>query len=180
MREYVSKWIRDGHRIFKSSPTGCYFICHAIIKLVGSKYMSPDDHKRANSRLFVSVSQCQKCWMHNTLVSEFSSNEDMYEALCASSQIPFLNSLSLLYTFRNTKCLDGSFTWNWIKLSENTLIISPYKWNTLKNYTYIFNALMATTEEQFYARVFTGYVDAKLNDSDFLSCGLQKRTTAKS
>ena len=39
VREYVSKWIRDGHRIFKSSPTGCNFICHDVVKLVGSKYI---------------------------------------------------------------------------------------------------------------------------------------------
>ena len=75
VRESVSKWVKDGHRIFKSSPTSCYFICHDVIKLVGSKCVSPDAYKRANSRLFVSVSQCQKCWIHNALVSEFSSNE---------------------------------------------------------------------------------------------------------
>ena len=57
--------------------------------------------------------------------------------------------------------------------------MSPYRWNTLKNYTYIFNALMANTEEQFYALILKGSVDAKLNDNDFLNCGLQKKTKAK-
>ena len=95
----------------------------------------------------------------------------------------FADSLSKLPEFllhvRNTKCLDGSFTWYWIKFAENTVIISPHKWNTLKNYTHIFNASMANTEEQSYALILKGYVDAKLNDDDFLNCGLQQRTTAK-
>ena len=68
-----------------------FFLCHSVISLVGSKYMSPDDYKRANRRLYVFITKFKGYELSNELVSEFESNTDMYGALCASSQIPFLN-----------------------------------------------------------------------------------------
>ena len=95
VKEYITKWVRDGYRIFNAHPFGFYFICQSVIALVGSKYMSPDDYKRANNRLHVSIAKFKDYELHNELVSEFESNSDMCGALCASSQIPFLNCLTL-------------------------------------------------------------------------------------
>ena len=54
--------------------------------------------------------------------------------------------------------------WNWVKLNENTLVISPYKWNRIKGKIYALDALIANTEEQFYALILQGYIGAKHND----------------
>ena len=117
VKEYITKWVRDGYRIFNAHPFGFYFICHSVISLAGSKYIAPDDYERANSRYYE---------LSNERVSDFESNTDMCGALCASSQIPFLNCPNFFYTYRNNRCLDGGLTWNWVKLNENTIVISPY------------------------------------------------------
>ena len=147
-----------------------------MISRVGSKYMSPDDYKRANSRLYVSITKFKDDELSNELVSGFESNTDMYGALCASSQIPCLNCPNFFYTYRNHRCLDGGLTWNWVKLNENTLAISPYEWKRIKGKSYVLNALIANTEEQFYALILQGYIDAKQNDNDFVKCGLEKKS----
>ena len=100
----------------------------------------------------------------------------MYGALCASSQILFLNCPNFFSTYRNHRCLDGGLTWNWSKLNGNTLDISPYKWNWIKDKNYASDALIANTEEQFYALNLQGYIDAKQNDNDFVKCGLEKKS----
>ena len=87
----------DGYRIFNAHPFRFYFICHSVISLVGSKYMSPDDYKRANKRPYVSITKFKDYELKNELVSEFESNTDMYGAPCASSQIQFLNCLIFLH-----------------------------------------------------------------------------------
>ena len=64
-----------------------------------------------------------------------------------------------------------------MKLNENTLVISPYKWKRIKDKIYASDALIANTEEQFYALILQGYIDAKHNDNDFGKCGLEKKST---
>ena len=96
--------------------------------------------------------------------------------LCASSHIPCLSCSTFFYTYRNHKCLDGGLTWNWVKLNENTVVISPYKWIKSKGKTYALDALIANPEEQFYAPISQGYTDAKHNDNDFVKCGLEKKS----
>ena len=114
--------------------------------------------------------------LSNELVSEFESNTDMYGALCASSQILFMSCPNFFYTHRNHKCLDGGLTWNWVKLNENTLVISPYKWNRIKGKINASDALIANTEELVYALILQGYINPKHNDSDFVKCGLEKKS----
>ena len=100
----------------------------------------------------------------------------MYGALCASSQILFLNCPNFFYTYRNHRCLDGELTWNWVKLNEITLVISPYKWNMIKGKIYALDALIANTEEQLYALILQGYIYAKPTDNDFVKFGLEKKS----
>jgi hypothetical protein len=59
------------------------------------------------------------------------------------------------------------------------LVISPYRWNRFKNKVYAVNALIANTEEEFYAHILQGYLDAKKNDKDFLKHGLTKKAKSK-
>ena len=64
---------------------------------------------------------------------------------------------------------------NWIKLKENTIIISPYKWNWRKRYTYALTALISNSEKEFEKLVTQGYADAQQHDSEFMKFGLTKK-----
>jgi hypothetical protein len=139
--------VKDLYKIFAGSLTGCYTVYHDALRSVASKYMEGDSYKKANHRLFVSVTKVSFTGLNNELVHVFNSNDDLYDAICASSQIPFINSPSFFYMFRNTICLDGAFSYNWIKLQEDTLLIPPYKWNLWKKYTYALTGLLGNSEE---------------------------------
>ena len=41
---------------------------------------------------------------------------------------------------------------------------------------YAFDALSANTEEQLYALILQGYIDAKHNENDLVKCGLGKKS----
>jgi len=179
IKDFLATWVKDFYFYYGMNILGCYLITPKVIKVTSAKYMSEDDYERANNRLLVAVSEFNHFWFHNELISEFTSHSDMIDTLCASSHIPFTNTASLFYPFRGQRCLDGGLTWNWIKLDQNTLMISPYRWNRLKNSTYLLNGLFANTEKQYYTLVLQGYQDAKRNDSDFLKHGFIKKSCSK-
>jgi hypothetical protein len=155
--------------------TGSYTILHDALRAVASKYMKEDSYKKANDRLFVSITKVFRCSCKNEIINDFNSNDDIYDAVSASTHIPLITSLKLFYKFRKHKCIDGSFSNNWIKLKENTIIISPYKWTWWKRYTYAFTALISNSEKQFENLVKQGYEDAKKHDSEFMKFGLAKK-----
>jgi hypothetical protein len=78
------------------------------------------------------------------------------------------------HSFRGGLKLDGSFTYNWLKLDNNTIMISPYQWSFFRKYTYLLTALITPTEEQFHKLVMKGYNDALRNDDYFIHGGLSK------
>ena len=63
-----------------------------------------------------------------------------------------------------------------MKLNENTLVISPYKSHRIKGKIYASDASIANTEEQLFALILQGYIDAKHNDNGFVKCGLGKKS----
>ena len=38
VKDYITKWVRDGYRTFNAHPFDFYFICHSVISLVGAKW----------------------------------------------------------------------------------------------------------------------------------------------
>jgi len=137
--------------------------------------MKEDSYKKANHRLFISITRVSLRGWKNEIVDAYNSDDDLYDAIGASAHIPIMTSLSLFYKFRNTACIDGGFSYNWIKLKENTLLIPPYKWNLWKRYTYALTTMITNSEKQFYALVKQGYEDAKKNDIEFIKLGLTKK-----
>ena len=110
LTEYLSKWVKDLYKVFRVSSTGCYTIYHDTIRSITAKYIDEDCYKKANHRLFVSITKISRKGYNNELVHVFNSNDDLYDAICASSHIPFINSPSMFYMFRKkTICLDGAF-----------------------------------------------------------------------
>ena len=114
VEDYINKMIPEA------------FLVHGVIKSSMLKYMSETDYKKATERLFVSLTRCRCSGFSNILVQEFESNEDVLEAICATSHIPYVGSPGLYYKFRGMKCMDSGFTHNWIMLDDETLMISPY------------------------------------------------------
>ena len=166
VKKYVNTLIPEAYVMFNSSRTGPYLIAHDVIKSIMLKYMLKQDYKKANGRLYISLTRYRCSGLTNRLVNEFDSNEDVLEAVCASSHIPYICTPTLYYKFRGMKCIDGAFSYNWVKLDDSTLIISPYKWSKQK-YIYALTALIANTSEQFSRLVKQGYEDARRNDSYF-------------
>lgn len=53
--------------------------------------MLPEDaYKRCCGRLFISISIVTLFGLKNRIISEYTSNDDLFEACCASSTIPFI------------------------------------------------------------------------------------------
>ena len=73
----------------------------------------PDDaYKQCSGRLFISITEITLFGLQNRIVSEFSSNEDLFKACLASSSIPYLTWRKNFFEYRNMWCLDGGFTNN--------------------------------------------------------------------
>ena len=113
IKEYVYIWIKESYKVFKNRLLATYLICHSVIKRIHLKYLSQEDYKKANGRLFISITRFKRL-LRNRIINRFYSNEDLVDAICSSSQIPFMLSPSLFYKFRGERCLDGGFSYNLI------------------------------------------------------------------
>ena len=163
IREYILVWIKEAYQVFNKRFLATYLVCHSIIKLIHLEKLSPEDYEKANGRLFISITRF-KCFLKNRIINKFYSNEDLVDATCASSQIPFILSPSFSYTFRGERCLDGGITYNWMRRDDDTIMISPYQWSRLR-YFYALTALIYCTEKNYYRLVQRGYDDAKANNA---------------
>jgi hypothetical protein len=165
IKEYVYIWIKESYELFNKRLLATYLICHSVIKRIHLKYLLREDYKKANGRLFISITRF-KCFLKNRIINRFYSNEDLVDAICSSSQIPFMLSPSLFYKFRGERCLDGGFSYNWMKLDDETIMISPYQWSRMR-YFYALNGIIHCTERNYYRLVQRGYDDAKVIDVNF-------------
>ena len=165
VKEYISTWIKEAYQVFNKRFLASYIICHTVIKIIHLKYLSQEDYKKANGRLFISITRL-KCFLKNRIINKFYSNEDLIDTICTSSQVPFMLSPSFSYTFRGERCLDGCFSYNWMELNDDTIMISPYQWSRMR-YFYALTGLIHCTEKNYYRLVQRGYDDAKANDAYF-------------
>ena len=76
------------------------------------KDILPEDaYKKCCGRLYISISFFNSWGMiENGIISDFTSNDDLIEACCASSTIPFVTERYGLRRFRGRLVADGSFT----------------------------------------------------------------------
>ena len=138
---------------------------HRVLKGIHLKSLPKEIFNKANGRLFISITSCGS-FLKNRIINLFHSNEDLLDAICTSSQIPFMLSPSFFYKFRGERCLDGGLTYNWLRINGHTIMISPYQWSRMR-YFYARTGLIYSSEQNYYRLVRRGYDDAKANDAYF-------------
>ncbi|XP_003396134.1 1-acylglycerol-3-phosphate O-acyltransferase Pnpla3 isoform X1 [Bombus affinis] len=87
------------------------------------KHLPNDAHIRVSGKLHVSLTRVYDG--RNVIVSQFSSKEDLLQALLASAFVPIFSGL-LPPRFHGVRYMDGGFSDNLPTLDENTITISPF------------------------------------------------------
>ena len=72
----------------------------------------------------------------------------------------------IFYKFRGERCSDGGLTYNWLRIDDDTIMISPYQWSRMR-YFYALTGLIYSSEQNYYCLVQRGYDDARGNDAYF-------------
>ncbi|XP_075235220.1 brummer [Lycorma delicatula] len=94
------------------------------VLLEGLKKVLPEDaHLRVNGKLHISLTRVYDG--KNVLVSEFSSKDDLLQALLASAFVPIFSGL-IPPKFHGVRYIDGGFSDNLPTLDENTITVSPF------------------------------------------------------
>lgn len=87
------------------------------------KFLPNDAHIRVSGKLHISLTRVYDG--KNVIVSQFSSKEDLLQALLASAFIPLFSGL-LPPRFHGIRYMDGGFSDNLPTLDENTITVSPF------------------------------------------------------
>ncbi|XP_076767153.1 brummer isoform X3 [Xylocopa sonorina] len=87
------------------------------------KFLPNDAHIRVSGKLHVSLTRVYDG--KNVIVSQFSSREDLLQALLASAFVPIFSGL-LPPRFHGVRYMDGGFSDNLPTLDENTITVSPF------------------------------------------------------
>ncbi|XP_076231056.1 brummer [Calliopsis andreniformis] len=87
------------------------------------KFLPHDAHIRVSGKLHISLTRVYDG--KNVIVSQFSSREDLLQALLASAFIPVVSGL-LPPRFHGVRYIDGGFSDNLPTLDENTITVSPF------------------------------------------------------
>lgn len=81
------------------------------------------------TKLYISVTEYEKCKFKNSIISDFSSLDEALECCRGSCHIPFLTSDRLIRKFKDKIVFDGGFTNFPPKNIMNNFIISANKFN---------------------------------------------------
>lgn len=87
------------------------------------KHVPNDAHIRVNGKLHISLTRVYDG--KNIIVSQFSSREDLLQALLASAFVPVFSGI-LPPRYHGTRYIDGGFSDNLPTLDENTITVSPF------------------------------------------------------
>jgi hypothetical protein len=74
--------------------------------------MPENAYEICSGRLFISITEVTWCGLKNRIISQYSSNRDLFEACLASSAIPYLTFPGAVRTYRDMWVLDGGITNN--------------------------------------------------------------------
>lgn len=99
------------------------FSIHDLLLEGLEKTLPEDAHLRVNGKLHISLTRVYDG--KNVIVSQFSSREDLVQALLASSFIPVFSGI-LPPKFHGIRYMDGGFSDNLPMLDENTITVSPF------------------------------------------------------
>ncbi|KAK1121839.1 hypothetical protein K0M31_010150 [Melipona bicolor] len=87
------------------------------------KHVPNDAHIRVNGKLHISLTRVYDG--KNIIVSQFSSREDLLQALLASAFVPVFSGI-LPPRYHGVRYIDGGFSDNLPTLDENTITVSPF------------------------------------------------------
>lgn len=75
--------------------------------------LAPDAFQRCSGRLHISITVVHP-WgrLENLVISEFLSNQDLFECCLASSTIPYITERGAYRMFRGMRVIDGGLTNN--------------------------------------------------------------------
>ena len=172
VREYIRTVVKESYAVFNQHFLGLYLIYHRVLKGIHLHSLPKEIFNKANGILVISITPCRS-FLKNRIINRFISNEDLFDAICTSSQIPFMLSPSFFYKFRGERCLDGGLTYKWLRIDDDTIMISPYQWSKMR-YFYALTGVLCSSEHNYYRLVQRGYDDAKANDAYF--CKLSKKS----
>ncbi len=74
--------------------------------------MPENAYELCSGRLFISITVITPFGLQNKVISHFRSNDDLLQACCASSTIPFVTEPNWCRYFRGMPALDGGLTNN--------------------------------------------------------------------
>jgi hypothetical protein len=57
MTDFLHIWMKEAYQFFNACWTGCYLIYHSVMQYLLYKHLAVDDFKKANGRLYVSVTE---------------------------------------------------------------------------------------------------------------------------
>eukprot|EP01032_Pedospumella_encystans_P020140 gene20140-22889_t len=63
-------------------------------------------------RLFVSITEVTPFGFKNHMISDYTCNDDIFEACMCSSTVPYISLPTMMYRFRGMWCIDGGVTNN--------------------------------------------------------------------
>ena len=99
------------------------FSIHELLKTFFETVLPDNVAEIVSGKLFVSLTQMRNT--KNILVSEFRDKNDVIEAVCASSFVPFMSGITFP-KFRGEYALDGGCSDNLPVLGEQTITVCPF------------------------------------------------------
>jgi hypothetical protein len=75
-------------------------------------HLPENAYQICSGRLFISVTEVTWCGFRNRIISEFSSNRDLFDACLASSTVPYISLPTAMMKFRDMWVIDGGVTDN--------------------------------------------------------------------
>jgi hypothetical protein len=127
-----------------------------IIPRMILRTLPEDAHLRCSGRVFISITVWRDCALHNEVVSEFRSKEDLVAAAVASSNIPRVSVDGWGKTFRGERVFDGGFTNNLPHFRDG---LRPQLSFNLALVSYPFQATLAPTDPCIEALIFRGALE---------------------
>lgn len=106
--------------------------CSRYVREGITEMLPIDSYKFASDRLHISITETNietgtlKAFpfLKNSIVSRFSSDEELIKCLLASCYVPFYYETPVI--INNKLCIDGGFSNNNPKIDASTIMVSPY------------------------------------------------------
>ena len=134
-----------------------------------TKMISNDHYQTLNNKLFVSVTSLYP--FENLVITDFESNDDLFNTIIASQYLPFIDLYPVI-RYRKRWCMDGGLT-NPIPvpIPEKPALI--FKINKYRKFS-IFDHMISFNKNKLNLLYNYGYIDAKTNKLEFDKYGLKR------